>query len=322
MSSLTSEVQDVAVNEAFVAPYVVSADVAGLVGRWATANGLIAPPAEFFDGMTASLADRLAVATGVPVEVVGQKELVEGMGKLISESQYPVISLDRAYFDGDNPGIAGFLDVTRAVKESYDETGKRTFVSAGDLVPRPGHPTLEEQLEALRSDTPSPITVVDDVIFSGDGMVNLAKELAAIGRPIAQVIAGIGIEEGLAKLRDAGIEVKCVRTYEDVMDEVCERDFFAGAPMSGRTVLGEDGSTWSAPYFEPYGNTEGWASIAPEAVRDFSKFCLSQSLSLWAEVERLNGRTIASDEVARPLQGANSQTSMATRLWYDYLNHP
>jgi hypothetical protein len=325
MNNLTPYEQGAGDNLAVVdastqAPYVVSADVAGVMGRWATDNGYTVPSQEFFNGMTERLADRLRVTTGVPVEIVSQREMYDGMDKLVSESPYPVISLDRAYFADGHAGISSFLDVTRAVREEYDARGDRKFVSAGDLVPRPGQPSLEEQIEALRSDVVSPIAIVDDVIFTGEGMVKLAEKLAEVGRPVALVIAGIGIEGGLEKLREAGIDVQCVRTYQDVMDEVCERDFLAGVPMSGRTVLGEDGLHWSAPYFGPYGNAEGWASIPSDAVREFSRFCLAQSLSLWEEVERQSGRVIPSNAVPRPLKDADT-TPITSKLWHDYLNH-
>jgi hypothetical protein len=158
---------------------------------------------------------------------------------------------------------------------------------------------------------------VDDVIFSGDGAVVLVEKFKAIGLPIANIIAGIGIKEGIDKLRAAGVVVSCVKSYDDVADEVCERDFLAGVPMSGRTVVGDEGAHWSAPYFEPYGNPEKWASIPSESQRAMSLFCLSQSLRLWDKMEELNGGAIADHDVPRPLKGANGQP-ITERIWQDY----
>lgn len=303
-----------------VTPYVISADVGGLVGQWGTRNGLHVPSTAFFDGITAVLARGVLEATGHPVDVVPETELRDGMEKLIDESPYPVVSLDRAYVDEASPKVAGFLDITRAVKEVTHPDGSIGFEAVGDLEPRPGQPTLEEQLEALRSNEPSPITLVDDVIFTGEGGVKLAEKLAEIGRPVARVVAGIGIKEGIDRLEAAGIEVVCVRAYADVVDEVCERDFIAGVPMSGRTVVDGDGRSWSAPYFEPYGNTARWASIPDETARAFSKLCLSASWVVWDELNRSTGQTWQASDVPRPLKSANGQ-AMTTLLLNDYLQH-
>ena len=295
-------------------PYVVSADAAGLLERWTGANGYGIPSQAYFDDLSVDLGANLEETTGLDVEIVSEEEMREGMDRLVRSSPYPVISLDRAYFDNGNPVISGYIDVTRAVKENMDGQGNMAFVSAGALMPRPGFPTLKEQLEAFRSSEPSPITLVDDVIFSGEGAVDLVKQLESVGRPVAKIIAGIGIREGIAKLEDLGIEVECVRTYTDVADEVCQRDFLAGVPMSGRTVLGENGNSWSAPYFLPYGDPEGWASIPAERCRVFSRYCLQQSVDLWAEIEAVSGRQVAAAAIPRALRGANDQGSVTILL--------
>lgn len=295
-------------------PYIVSADVPGLLDRWASTEGYRIPSSTYFEDMSSDLATSIETATGNTVEVVPEKELRDGMEDFVHKSHHPVISLDRAYFDADHPGIEGYIDVTRAVKEEVDAEGNISFASAGVISPRPGFPPINDQLEALRTPEDSPITLLDDVIFSGEGAVDLANRLRAVGRPVAKIIAGIGIQEGINRLQELGIEVECVRTYEEVIDEVCQRDFLAGVPMSGRTVFGENGNNWSAPYFLPYGNPENWASIPADQCAAFSRFCMQQSVDLWSEVEAASGRLVPAAALPRTLRGANGHASVTMLL--------
>ncbi len=292
------------------------------MGRWAAQNGLVVPDDAYFANMTHDLAVKLAEVTEGPVQIITQKEMFDGMDKLVSESPYPVVSLDRAYFDADHPTIAGFVDVTRAVQETTDENGVKSFESIEGLTPRPGAPSVEEQVARLKETLGStPVTLVDDVVFSGETPAMVVEALEAAGIPVARFITGIGIKEGVERLTALGVEVVCVKAYDDVADEVCERDFLAGVPMSGRTVVGEDGTHWSAPYVEPYGNTKKWASIPDAGARALSQFCLGQSFDLWRKVEELNGQLIPSHMVPRPLKDARSDQSIVDRIWHDYFNY-
>jgi len=45
-------------------------------------------------------------------------------------------------------------------------------------------PSIEDQIEQLRTPNVSPITIVDDVIFAGDGAVDLARRLETVNRPV------------------------------------------------------------------------------------------------------------------------------------------
>lgn len=285
------------------APYIVSADAGGLLKRWGAENGFAMPSDAYFNDLAVDLRDELGRATDLDVEVVQQDELRNGMLHLMSGNELPAISLDRAYLT-DNE-VDGYIDMTRAVDANFNDLGIR---------PRPGSAPLAQQLNALRTSSESPIVLVDDVIFSGEGAVDISKSLAEVNRPVKLIIAGIAIAEGIERLNEAGIEVACVREYEDVADEVCERDFLAAVPMSGRTVLGENGDHWSAPYFEPFGNAEKWASIPGETAPAFSRFCLSQSVELWSEIEKTSGRKVPVTAVPRKLKMTNGEESITIAL--------
>jgi hypothetical protein len=298
-------------------PYVVSADAAGLLRQWADEHGMQVPDQDFFDEISYNLGDKLQRVTGQPVQVVPEAEMRDGMAIRMSKDHRPIVSLDRAYVDSCQPGLVGYIDATRAVHEVHHEDGSRTFPSAGGLRPRPGFPSIQDQLAQLRTPDVSPITIVDDVIFAGDGAVDLAERLKAVNRPVERIVAGIGILAGVEKIRAAGIEVDCVRIYDSITDEVCERDFLAGVPMSGRTVLGEDGSHWSAPYFLPYGHPEQWASIPADRCKDLSRFCLEQSIRVWEAIEDASGVQIPAQAVPRVLRGSPDHASVTMLLKQD-----
>ncbi len=288
------------------APYIVSADVAGALSGWANENGLFVPSKTYFDAMTDELRATLEQVTSVRVEIIPEEEMYDGMNKLVHNSDLPVYSLDRAYLDDSHPKIAGHIDATRAVREVTEERGNPIFENIG-LLARPGYLPLDEQVEVLRASHESPIALVDDVIFSGKGTVEIAEKLKAVGRRVVKVYAGIGVKEGIDLIESAEIEIECAKVYNDVTDEVCQRDFFAGVPMSGRTVLGDNGDHWSAPYFRPLGDPEDWASIPSNQVMEFSRFCLGQSLGLWREIEASSGRAIPAKMVPRHLKGVPDQ---------------
>lgn len=163
------------------------------------------------------------------------------------------------------------------------------------------------------------IALLDDVIFSGADMVKddgtgICQKLEKLGSPVRKIITGIGIGEGVDRLRNAGIEVECVKEYSQVEDEICKRDFFACVPMSGRMLVDKDGVIWSAPYFKPFGNPQKWASIPESAATEFSKFALKQSILLWQKVESLSQATISTNLVPRKIRELEKDISIVQAL--------
>jgi hypothetical protein len=286
-------------------PYIVSSDTSFLMQRWAKRSGFEIPNQDYFTSLNKDLHNVLSGYFPGEVIIVGEQTLQTGMNKLASESKLPLISLDRAYATPKTPNLVGFIDATRMVNEQFEDIG---------LSPRPGFKSLEEQIDDLKTPTESPVALVDDVVFTGGGVKKIAEALAQVNRPVHKVIAGIGIKKGVILLNESGLEVECVEEYAEVIDETCKRDFLACVPMSGRTVRGDNGSYWSAPYFKPFGNPEKWASIPPDKVNDFSDFCMTASIAMWKEVERVSGVSVPVESISRRLKGMQVNISVTEAL--------
>ena len=145
------------------------------------------------------------------------------------------------------------------------------------------------------------VALVDDVIFSGALLERIINLLSRINIQVPLICAGIGIGEGINRINGTKREIRCVRTYEEVIDEVCERDFYPGVPLSGRLLAG--GENIGIPYLLPFGNPESWASIPSQQAANFSKFCLRQTISLFDEIERCSDKQVFCRNLGRKVIG-------------------
>jgi hypothetical protein len=267
-------------------PYVVSADIYLLMKEWATRNGFMLPAREFFRQLREKFSNRMR---GIfqNFEFVSEEEISCGLAGLVAGSGLPVISLDRVYFTSELN-----LEIARLVDESGKDRG---------LGHRAGTPPLVKQIRKLQTSGIREVVVVDDVIFTGALLERIIKLLSRIGIQVPLVCAGIGIAEGINRINSTKREVRCVRTYGEVIDEVCERDFYPGVPFSGRLLVG--GDNVGVPYLLPFGKPESWASIPSEHAAAFSRFCLHQTISLFDEVERCSGKPILCQDLGRKVIG-------------------
>ena len=289
-------------------PYVISADTQALMERWGYGSKHTVPDKQYFADM---LKDLQGLLQGYfpAVEVVPERQLRLGLLGLAQRTQLPIVSLDRAYIhEGEKTlNLVGFLDVTRAVNPKLEKL---------DLRERPGSLPVTSQLDVLARKLRKgrEIALADDVIFEGGTHQKVAQWFAERDIIVKEVLSGITIEDGRDNLENAGIRVKSVIEYAAVVDEVCERDYTAGVPMSGRSVVDENGRTGSAPYFSPFGIAEKWASIPAEHADEFSAFCMMQSIALWSAVERLSKTEISTSEIPRPLYALGKDRSIVTAL--------
>lgn len=300
-----------------IKPYIVSSDVRGLMAQWGRDTGYQLPSEDFFHGITGDLRGVLEGYFPTAVEIVDEEELRHGLNDFATQrnlnphQRLQIISLDRAYVDRTTPNILGYLDITRGVDDG--------LASAG-LKPRPNSDSIDAQLNRFASEHNFPVIVLDDVIFSGDGIHWLINQLAERRRPVVKVIAGIGIRTlngesaGITQLRQLGIQVECVREYETVVDEVCQRDFVAGVPMSGRSVYSNNGEISSAPYFAPFGDAARWASIPEGRIDEFSVFCMETSIALFRRIEDRSQASVPTSAIDRLPRGLRPNGSFVSAL--------
>ena len=285
-------------------PYIISADAEHLMNTWGERNNLKMPDSSFFADFQSGCIEHITDAASFgdnnfePMVIPHDKLASELQGLVSRYRQEGVVALDRAYI-GDS--ITRHLEVTRAVNTKLESIGTQ---------PRPYTPSISKQIDRLVANSDTDLTLVDDVIFSGDAIIEAAELFHAKGARVRTVLAAIAIGEGRKKIEEAGIEVNSVIEYADVKDEICERDFLAGIPFSGRTVYREDGGHYSAPYFAPFGLPERWASIEDAtAAQKLSLYCIERSIELWQKVEQLNEVTMPHNSVPRPLEyGASSES--------------
>jgi len=267
-------------------PYVVSADIYFLMKKWAIQYSFVLPKVEFFRQLREEFSNYM-VRIFSNFELVSEDEISIGLTSLVGESGLPVISMDRVYFESKLN-----FEITRLVDNDGNDYGWGN---------RPGTPPLKQQIQKLQMSGICEAVIVDDVVFSGILLERTINLLSGIGIHVPLICVGIGIAEGVNRINGTKREILCVRTYKEVIDEVCERDFYPGVPLSGRLLIG--GDNIGIPYLLPFGKPEKWASIPSEYVVNFSKFCLRQTIRLFDEIERCSRRAILCRDLGRKVIG-------------------
>ncbi|MCW1930536.1 MAG: hypothetical protein KIH62_004465 [Candidatus Kerfeldbacteria bacterium] len=271
-----------------MSPYVISQDIKILLERWARQSGCVLPPT-IVESVREALYKKLGDIFPGILDIIHEGELVEGVNALVRSAGMPVISMDPVYYAGGS-----LLGMSRMVHPDLQNAGHGR---------RNGDAAVLRQLSSLpRGD----VIVVDDVIFSGEMMERVVRMLANRGTRVRAIVCGVAIGEGRERLAALDIPVHSVRHYDSVVDELCERDFFPGVPLSGRQVR-TDGNV-GAPYILPFGKPASWASIPEKRCVEFSRTCLELTRDLFTGVEEASGRAIATRDLPRGVLGVPSDS--------------
>lgn len=263
-------------------PYVVSGDIFLLMQEWAEQQGFVLPNHMFFQQLREDFSELMSQVFQ-DFEFVPEEELVNGLTDLVEKSDLFPISLDRVYYRS-KPS----LELTRAVECDGKDLGLRS---------RAGAPTMLIQFNELRKVEQKEIVLVDDVIFTGDLLEKVIHSLKKMGIRVPLVCTGVGIAEGIRRLDSLSCKVHSVRTYGKVIDEICERDFYPGVPLSGRLLAGKEDV--GVPYILPFGNPGKWASIPHEWQKVISRFCIQQTIKLFEEIERCSNKIVYCKDLQR-----------------------
>jgi len=283
-------------------PYVISEDIEVLLKEWAKMRNFKIPSENYFKKLREEFKRKLEEIFGKGnVDMVSSQELRGEMQKLIYQTGLPAVSMDRVYIR-TSPSI----EVSRIVDDFLNDCG---------IGSRFGAPPLQEQLFKVKERFKE-IVLVDDVIFSGKVISEILLSLNKLGVKVPIVVAGITIGEGAEILKEkTGAEILTVRYYKEVIDEICERDFYPGVPLSGR-LMTTSSIEIGVPYLLPFGKPCEWASIPKERVKEFSQFCLEQTIKLWETIEKVSRKIVRCKDLERLPRGlSNDSSRFVDELW-------
>ena len=100
---------------------------------------------------------------------------------------------------------------------------------------------------------------------------------------------------------------------EHVIDQICERDFYFGIAGSGISIQTRTNIV-KAPYFLPFGNPVQRASIPVDSATYFSNSCITRSILLWQEIERLSSKKLYIKDLPEEIQNTNQEEEIIKTL--------
>lgn len=278
-------------------PYVVSADIGILLNRWGQQKKFQIPDQSFLNSIRADFSREMS-GMFPAFELVPEQELTEGLSQIVDESEGVPISLDGVYYPN-----AMRLEMSRNIGGNLQDKG---------LFRRADTDMLAIQFRNIKRAGIDTVQLIDDVLFTGDMIFRIDSILQKMGISVTGVNVGIAIGEGIAKLAEVGIPVRAVRTYDQVTDEICERDFYPGVSYGGRSLV--DDAKTGVPYLLPFGNPAKWASIPEARQKEFSRFCINQTTRLYEEIEKINARVVTTEDLDRKVLGIPENTSFVEAL--------
>lgn len=220
----------------------------------------------------------------------------------------PIVSLDKIYLGIDNR-YTFFLDCTRLDKSSNLVSRKNPDdkYSVDNQITKIS--TLFKKLGTKE------IVLSDDVVFSGSVLKTVIDKFSQNGISVVGIRSCVSTREGYDYFnQNLPLGLKCgFLMSKDVIDQICERDFYYGIVGSGISVV-ESGKVKKAPYFKPFGEPVERASIPYEQERYFSFSCLKRSICLWSEMEKLNKREILVSELPEAITYSDDSDSIVKTL--------
>lgn len=222
-------------------------------------------------------------------EIIEEEEMEEYVYETLEDSDnMPIVSLDKIYIN-EQSGINNdlyFIDCTRV-------DGSKELVPRKEENAMPVASQIENISNILKEKDEKNILIFDDVVFSGSVLRKIIDMFKQNSINVQGIRACISTEESYNYFNEnleKGLKCGCL-LGKDVLDQICERDFYFGIVQSGISVRSNDGIC-KAPYFKPYGNPIERASIPKKFETVFSNNCLLRSMYLWKKIEDKTGRKI------------------------------
>ncbi len=272
-------------------------------------KGIIVPSKKFIEGLRENFYKLCRETYGTDVIGVKESEMKESLEDLIKDviDKYPIVSMDEIYIKPDNENIYS-LDVTRLTGSSDLVTRKNPLDKNG--VQKEVLKIAKELIQSGKDE----IILLDDVIFSGSVVATISKFFKECGINVVGAISSISSNEAYEKFSNLKEKVKCgYLMKDDVIDEICERDFYYGIAQSGMAKE-EDGKIYKAPYFLPFGDPVARASVPKDKAKYFSNELVKLSIDLWDETNRLSNREIMNYELPERILNTNENESVIKTL--------
>lgn len=213
----------------------------------------------------------------------------------------PIVTLDKIYIEPDGQNIV-FLDCTR--------------INGTDKIVSRRKESLDEQLNnIINSFCGKKIVIADDVVFSGNVLRIIIDLLEKGGVEVVGIITSVCTRESYEYFNrnlKYGLKTNYIMD-DDVIDQICERDFYFGIAGSG-IMVERDGKLYKAPYFKPFGNPNERASIPVEYEDSFSKGCLKRSIILWEEIEKMSNSKIYASMLPEVIYGVSREEEVVKLL--------
>lgn len=219
----------------------------------------------------------------------------------------PIVSLDSVYLDSNLKDII-FLDCTRL--DGSKDLVSRINPNDKDNVSN----QINKISEDLKRQGNTAIVLADDVVFSGSVLRSVSSLFKKNGINVVGIRACVSTSDAYSEFSKLPLGIKCgCLMGKDVIDQICERDFYFGVAQSGISV-NRNGVIYKAPYFKPYGDPVERASIPEEDSDTFSKNCIIRSLALWDRIEKLSGREILIKDLPEVIQNTNGNCGVCKTL--------
>ena len=254
-------------------------------------NGIIIPDDSFIDNLREEFKKIVKKAYGTDITIVSENDMKAYMNSYIDKfNSYPIVSMDDIYVKCDYREVYP-LDCTRL-------SGTNKMISRlNPLDPNGVKKQIIELSNIFKKQGTKEIILLDDVIYSGSVIKYISDLFLKEGITVIGAIAGISSEEGYEMYSKLPLKVNCgLLMSKDVIDEICERDFYYGIPQSGMAVI-IDGKVYKSPYVLPFGDPVARASVPEENSGYLSNECIGLGLELWKEMQRLSGREIMNYEL-------------------------
>ena len=269
------------------------------------------PSIDFINEQRKQLFKDLCKCFNGDVTILNEEMIYEIMHSLLEKhmGEDAIVSMDHVYTD-DLGECISFLDCTRV-------NGSKKLVTRACPTDENG---VEKEIfnisENIKRNNKSSVILADDVVFSGDTLEYIIDIFSKNGITVNGVCSAITAESSIERFKKTlkyGIETGVV-LGNDVIDEICERDFYYGIVQGGINVKSETGAIQKAPYFHPFGNPVERASIPEKFSKDFSCGCLERSLELWTKIDELTNREIINNELPEKIINTCPEMSVVKTL--------